>query len=240
MLRFVPAAAALVIATPLAAREPVNPPAAVQISGAARVLSDYRDRGVSASDGKPALQGEVAAEIQSGFYGGIAASTLPDSVPDGDFELGLNAGWNGAVAPGLRANAGVLYNVFPGKAVSDYVELFANTTYSFGPARAKVGVIYAPAGQVALDGRDSNLHVFGSLATAVPGTAISLDGRVGYNRGSLTFVSDFNRNVYYDWRVGASYALGPVTLGVRYWDSDLPEVNDALRKTVAFRAEFGF
>jgi uncharacterized protein (TIGR02001 family) len=50
--------------------------AAAQVSGSVSLLSDNRFRGVSLSDRKPALQGEVAYDSASGLYAGAQASTV--------------------------------------------------------------------------------------------------------------------------------------------------------------------
>ena len=46
-----------------------------QVSGSVGVVSDYRYRGHSLSDGEPAVQGSVGYDAASGAYGGLFAST---------------------------------------------------------------------------------------------------------------------------------------------------------------------
>jgi uncharacterized protein (TIGR02001 family) len=47
-----------------------------QVSGNASVVSDYRYRGVSLSDERPALQGSLAYDDPSGWYAGVFASSV--------------------------------------------------------------------------------------------------------------------------------------------------------------------
>ena len=53
-----------------------TPAAAIDISGEAGLVSDYRYRGVSLSRGHPALQAELTLEHESGLYADLWGSTL--------------------------------------------------------------------------------------------------------------------------------------------------------------------
>jgi hypothetical protein len=50
--------------------------AAAQVSGSVTLMSDNRFRGISLSDRRPALQGEIAYDHASGLYAGAVASTV--------------------------------------------------------------------------------------------------------------------------------------------------------------------
>jgi uncharacterized protein (TIGR02001 family) len=67
--------------------------AAAQLSGNFALLSDYRYRGVSLSDRRPAIQAGIAYDHSSGLYGGAQASTVhiegADSSLSGEGYLGF-------------------------------------------------------------------------------------------------------------------------------------------------------
>jgi len=52
--------------------------AAWTVGGQIGVVSDYRDRGYTLSNGEAAVQGDVSATHRSGFYVGAWASTIDD------------------------------------------------------------------------------------------------------------------------------------------------------------------
>src|SRR4051812_15593973 len=67
------------------------PAQAADLSGEATLVSDYRYRGISLSDGKPALQGSLDLEPEAGPYAGLWASSIRDEGKT-SAELALTAG----------------------------------------------------------------------------------------------------------------------------------------------------
>ncbi|MDE2620189.1 MAG: TorF family putative porin [Sphingomonadales bacterium] len=204
-------------AAPVAAQE--GPPGAVTVSGTAALVSDYRFRGVSRSAGEPAVQASVTLDHVSGAYVGVWVSSLATSAGRGASELDLTAGYSRELLPGLTGDAGLQVYTFPGAPDGQrtQVEPYAAVSTSYGPGRVRLGVSYA-IGRASLGGRD-NLYVHGRLDVAVPGTPISLSGRLGYQDGPLAAaaVAQPGRRHGWDYALGAEATVqGRVTLGLSY------------------------
>lgn len=203
-----------------------DPALAFTITGSATLASEYRFRGVSLSDGDPAVQGTINLNHESGLYAGVWASSLEGfgAVGGASAEIDLYAGYRREVASGVTVDGGLLYYLYPGAEGGefDYFEPFANMTVTTGPVTNKVGFAYSWE-QDALGGND-NLYVFNDTAFALGGTPFALLGHVGYNAGNsgLAFGSD-----YLDWSLGATATWRNLTLGVAYIDTDISETQAA-------------
>lgn len=70
------------------------------------------------------------------------------------------------------------------------------------------------------------------MSTAIPDTGMTLKAHLGYTNGGNKGLGPQGTSVsptgeYLDWMVGADYALGPVTLGVSYVDTDISNAEAA-------------
>ncbi len=101
------------------------------VSANAALVSDYRFRGVSFSNGDFAIQGGIDVSHDSGFYVGVWGSSQDEGqtftaaddgtgtiidVPTGglgNVEVDLYGGWSGDVFEGLNLDVGLLYFWFP-------------------------------------------------------------------------------------------------------------------------------
>lgn len=217
-----------VLVTSLAAASPAlaqggAPGSGVAVSASATATSDYRYRGLSRSDGDPALQGQVFVELPNGPYLGVFGSTLGGGGA-GELEIDLIAGYEREIASGLSLDVGATYFGFAGEGaprtmdglgdLGSYIEPYAALSYTLGPVQAKVGAAYAPD-QDAIGG--DNFYLYGQASTGIPTTPITLNAKIGRSDGSLAPGS----GSYLDWSIGADYVLGPLTLGAKYVDSDL-------------------
>lgn len=231
---FVFAALALAAATPAMAQDELPdagggipmPGTGLDVSAEASLLSDYRFRGVSRSDEDPALQGAVTITHGSGFYLGARGTTLngldsfrlrdPSFEDLGEVELDLYAGYRAELGGGLDLDAGLVYYVFTGgDGATDYVEPYASLSYLIGPVQATAGAKYAPD-QRAI-GSEDMLYLFGQVDVSVPFTPIGFTAQAGRQ--------DWGRyGSYWNWSVGANYAIGPAEIGLRYVDTDLPPI----------------
>ena len=227
-------AAVLGSAVPAAAQQSVG---GFTISGRVGVTSDYRYRGLSQTNGDPALQASASVEHQSGFYAGAFASTLSDDVRPGDFELSAYVGYTRQIVLATDLDLGVQLYTFPsndGAAGATYVEPYAALRHTIGPVTAEVGAAYAP-GQEALGDRDS-LHVYGNVSGGLIILPITVTARLGHTSGPARFTGAED---YFDWRVGAEYKTGPATFALEYVDTDLSNVANADATLVA-SLRFGF
>lgn len=228
-----------------AAQSPTDPPGDVTVSGGVALVSDYRFRGISRSDKRPALQGSVTVDHVSGVYGRVWASTIHDYVAnDAPAEIDLSAGYRRTFG-GTTVDAGVLYYYYPdsGGIASDFFEPYASVAYTLGPVGGKLSAAYAPR-QNALSigrGREDNLYVAADLSAGVPGTPVSLSAHLGHNRGPSYLSIGHN---YTDWSLGASYTTRGLTFGLAYVDTDAsvftPRGRNASEAGLVASVGFGF
>ena len=213
---------AAAMATPAAAAELGH---GFTVNGGATLVSDYRFRGISQTDRRFAVQGTLTLTHSSGLYATVWGSSIDDYVAaGGDQEIDLIAGWH-HTWNGTTLDVGLLYYYYPGSSSfvsgydSDFAEPYVSLAHAFGPVTAKVTANYAPS-QPALsvgNGDEDNLYLAGDLSAAVPNTGLTLSAHVGHSFGpSYLTIGDG----YTDWNVGAAYAVGPLTLGVQYVDTD--------------------
>ncbi|WP_439532014.1 TorF family putative porin [Polymorphobacter sp.] len=209
-------AAAAAIATPVAAAPLVN--------ADARIVSDYRFRGVSRSNVRPAAQASIDLDA-AGFHAGVFASTVR-SPAGADAELTLTAGYAQPLGLGTL-DLGVAVYTFPGSdKPSTIFETQAMLSGAIGPLSLTAGAAWAPrqSGLATQTRRMSNLHVWSAARADIIGTPLSLNARLGHSRGSpgLTggeaLVAPARA---WDWRVGADYSLGLFTLGAAVTGTDL-------------------
>lgn len=207
----------------------------IEISGNVAVVSDYRFRGVSFSDGDPALQGGIDIVHESGFYVGTWGSTISGGSAYGELELDVYGGWGGEVADGIAVDVGLLYYLYPTEneladtlgVDTDYFEPYASISTSLGPVGATLGVAYA-FDQSAL-GDEDNLYLYTDFEAGIPNTPVTLTAHLGYTDG--VFATDVdslgNPSSSFDWGLGASYAITDrLSVGVNYVDTEGPSVED--------------
>ncbi|HEY0117011.1 MAG TPA: TorF family putative porin [Allosphingosinicella sp.] len=222
-------------ATPAAAQRPVG--GGFSISGSGTVVTDYRFRGISQSNGDPALQATITLDHQSGLYAGAFGSTLSDDMRPGEIELDGFVGYTREIASGTDVDVGLQFYGFPNNGSitnASYFEPYASVRHTLGPVTGEIGAAYVPE-QEAFGDNDS-LHVFTDLRGGVPFTPLTIVGRIGYTSGPARF-SGFGD--YLDWRVGVQYVLGPATIGLDYVDNDLPS-GPRTEATLVGSVRFGF
>lgn len=194
---------------------------AVTVSGGATLVTDYRYRGVSQTDRRPAVQASLTVAHESGPYASVWSSSIDDYVANGsDQEIDLIAGYRRTFGA-TTIDAGVLYYYYPGSGGvnSDFVEPFASVSQAFGPVTAKASVAYAPK-QNALTvglGREDNLYVAGDLSAAIPNSPISLTAHLGHSSGPSYITIG---KAHTDWSLGASVTWKGLTAGIAYVDTD--------------------
>ncbi|OZI49757.1 TorF family putative porin [Bordetella genomosp. 4] len=100
----------------IAHAEPTDLGAGFSLSGNAAIVSDYRFRGYSQTNFRPAVQVGFDLAHSSGFYLGNWNSNVSDFVfPEGNLEMDFYGGWKGALGDsGLSLDVGALYYYYPG------------------------------------------------------------------------------------------------------------------------------
>lgn len=187
----------------------------VEVSANVALVSDYKFRGVSLSDGDIAVQGGVDVGLPGGFYVGTWASSLDETtVGYGSTELDIYGGWAGEFG-NVSTDIGVIGYLYPnaGPGDFDYVEAYGSVGLAIGPAEATLGVAYAPE-QDSLGGTD-NFYIYTDLGVGVPGTPVTVTGHLGYTDGFLTFTPDSKA---WDYSIGAEAGIPgtPLSLGVAF------------------------
>jgi len=116
-------------------------PSLAQISGSASLASDYRFRGVSLSQGRPAAQADLSYDHGSGWYGGLFGSNVQfDDDPRREAQVVGYVGYARRLSGGLGIDAGATYSTFSGGDGYNYAELHAG----FTTAQFSGRLYYAP------------------------------------------------------------------------------------------------
>ncbi len=137
--------------------------AGAQISGTASVVSDYRYRGFTLSDEKPAAQFGVTYDAPLGWYAGAFGSTVRLAPPAGpNFQAIAFGGFASRLSSGLTLEVGGDYSAFTGAAGDDYGEIFLGAATENASAR----IYYSPR----YFGQPSNA-VYGEINGSQPITA---------------------------------------------------------------------
>lgn len=186
-------------------------PARAQVSGSIGVLSDYRYRGISLSDGKPVAQLTLAWDHPDGAYAGVLASSLHhgfDGRADTLLLPYLGHAWR--LRPGLHAEAGVQYWHFHRVHAYDHAEFYA----ALSAERIGARLSYAPRyfGQAALAYAEVN-------ASQPLGERLRLLGHVGLSHArDAGYGMDRNR---VDLRLGLGWRLAGFDLQLGWASADL-------------------
>jgi uncharacterized protein (TIGR02001 family) len=216
------------------AEDPAPAPAptpAFTITGGATLISDYRFRGISQTNIKPAIQGTLGISHSSGFYIGTWGSSIDDYVAQGsDQEIDLYGGYKHTWS-GFAVDMGLLYYYYPGNAkgtATDFFEPYANVSHTYGPVGVKLGFNYAwnqHAQSCSYDARcagktrEDSLYTYGELSAAIPKTAITVTGHIGESWGRSYLTNGLKD--YTDWSLTAAYTWKALTVSVAYVDTDI-------------------
>jgi uncharacterized protein (TIGR02001 family) len=213
-------------ATPAFADE-TAPPSAFTVSGSAAIVSQYRFRGLSQSDNKPAVQASITLSHDSGFYvstwgSSTAGFQAPSPITPGGTEIDVYGGWAKQLGA-VKVDVGGYGYIYPNAPYFNYYEIYGSVAGTLGPVTAKAGINYAPGQTYFKDFglTNHNVYVFGELSGGIPGTPISLHSHLGYTDGGLRYVKN-----YVDYSVGASVTWNHLTLdasvvGTNISDSDV-------------------
>jgi uncharacterized protein (TIGR02001 family) len=195
--------AAMLALQPLAAWAGESP---LAVTGSVSALSQYRFRGLSRSDGQPAVQGDILASLAGGAYAGVLlASETPGAAVDfGHGEIDLYAGYDHALgSSGLMVDLGLRGYLYPDHGGANLVELSAALHRQIGPIDLRSGLAWAPPqahlGRTSPAGAlRSNAYAYAQARADLPGTPVSLHAHAGHSAGGLDYTG-----AYWDYRLGA-------------------------------------
>lgn len=218
MLGFAPGIALCLLSPSAHAQGLDRPTASIEAS------TDHRRRGLSWSDGDPAIDVYASVPIGGGFSASGRATTLrgSDRHAGADAAFDLTAGWrrdSGAFQ--LRADA-TAHLFAGGSGDLDYVELGGGAGTLIGPLQVELLASYAPD-QAAIGGE--NLYVGARGILGVPATPFTVIAHVGHSSGSTDDPLRAARlrpgGDYLDWGLAVERSTGPLTLGLRYTGTDV-------------------
>ncbi len=194
------------------------PPGWGDLSANIGVFSDYRYRGISQTDEKPALQGGLDWTHDSGVYLGVWGSNV--DFTDADVEVDLYGGY--AFDYGAyNIDVGLTGYFYPGAADSrdyDYYEGKLAVSRSVGVIDTTASINYTPENFG--NSGDATYVSFGAEAPIMD-TGFTVQGAAGYQ-----WIDDevtFGTPDYADWSVGVSYDLYGFDLGLKYTDTNISE-----------------
>jgi uncharacterized protein (TIGR02001 family) len=197
----------------------------VNVEAELGAVSDYRFRGVSLSNRRPAVQAGLTLEHKSGAFAGVWGSTIAQTDGGAQAEIDVLAGYSAEIAGGLTFQAVGTFYAYPSDAGLNYVEGGATLSYEIGDLTPEAGLSYIPA-QSATENesgsRRDNVYAFAGAEYAIAGTPVTVKARAGWENGAFD-LSD--RGGKWDWELGASAELGKVTVGLAYVDSDARYTN---------------
>ena len=208
------------------------PAAASPFSGEAALVSDFRYRGVSLSDGNPALQAALNFEHPSGFHANLWTSTLRRIGSIGHSEIDVTAGYEREIAKGLFFDLSATRYFYPSSGSENYSEGTATLTLEQGAASASLGLSYAPPQRALCDGlgrRRGNGYIFGQGGIALPRIPVTITASAGYERGAFDEVRNGGK---WDWSLDGEFERGPAKLALTYVGSTADSGSDALVGTL--------
>ena len=229
-------------AEPAAAAAPA-PTADWTITGNAGLFSDYRFRGISQTDKKPAFQGGFDVAHSSGFYLGNWNSNIDSSFFEGaNIEMDFYGGFKGAVGD-VGYDIGAIYYYYPGSGRDGGTKIKNTEVYvgtSYGPVSAK---LYYPISdffsteELNPGGGDAAGSYYLDVSGAYDlGNGFGLTAHVGYQKAkgaAKCFSFDCESSVI-DWKLGATYGLSNgFVLGLAYIDTDNDEILGATGKKIS-------
>ena len=203
--------------------------AQAEYSATTTLVTDYVFRGISNTDGDPAIQGSLDYSHDNGFYAGAWASNVKfrenagvdaaDTVDEASIEIDYYAGFASEFANGVAWDTGALLYTYPGAESDleyDYWEAFGSLSYAYEAVslapEVGVEVYYSPEyfGEIG-----KTWYASGTLALALPN-----EFGLGLTVGKQWFKDDSDLD-YSDWKVAIGRSLAGFDVELAYTDTDL-------------------
>ena len=191
------------------------------ITGNAGLFSDYRFRGISQTNEKPAFQGGIDISHASGFYVGNWNSNVDSALYNGaSLEMDFYGGYKMTAGP-VALDFGALYYYYPNSGANgtfkiDNTELYVSAGY--GPVSVKYS--HAISDFFGVNDSKNSWYLEGNGSFEVsPG--FSIIGHLGYQKlkGNARVIeigsTSLNDSIT-DWKIGVTYDLSGFLLGAAY------------------------
>jgi uncharacterized protein (TIGR02001 family) len=226
-----------VLGTTSAAMAQSAPKSDWALSGNVSVVTDYRYRGISQSNLKPAIQGGFDLAHSSGFYVGnwnSSISWLSDASAfyttesgasgagnvSSNIEMDFYAGYKGEITKGVGYDIGALYYYYPGSYPSDFNKADTGEIYgalSFGPVTGKVS--YALTDLFGAPSSKGSYYLDLSAGFDI-GSGFMLNAHVGYQHVDSASFRATKDATYTDWKLGISKDFAGLSFALDYIDTN--------------------
>jgi uncharacterized protein (TIGR02001 family) len=225
--------AVAIAALPALASAQAKPEPDYTLTANVTLASQYLFRGISQTDGKPAIQGGFDFAHKSGVYLGnwnSNISWLSDANPGltAPIEMDFYGGWKTTLGDFGLDFGGIYYyyplrNDPPGFVSPDTFEAYAGT--SWGPLSVKFS--YAFTDFFGLKDSDGSYYIDGTVNYPIADTGFSVLAHLGYQGVSTssttpTCLNGSKSYSYTDWRLGGAYTIDGWTIGA-YWSDTSAE-----------------
>jgi len=189
------------------------------------VVNDYRYRGISQTNFKPAIQGGFDYAHESGFYIGNWNSTISwisDAATSGGYnvsapiEMDFYAGFKKElIGEGFASDLGVLQYYYPtsglpsGATNPNTTEIYAAQNYTFGPLTGFVKFSYAVTNIFGFSNSSGSYYpdLTANYDTGVWG--LSVNAHVGYQKiAGQNVIAGVPTASYTDWKLGLTKDFG--------------------------------
>jgi uncharacterized protein (TIGR02001 family) len=214
------------------------------ITGSAAVTSQYRFRGISQSDNKPAVQAAFTVSHASGLYVSFwgSSASANNAVNIGGTEIDAYAGYAHTFKNGFTVDGGLYGYIYPGsgRAVGiseNYWEVYGDVSKVFGPVTAKVGVNWAPKQSYFNNWATAtrySVYKYGELNLSLPNTAFTVHSHVGHTAGGLGYLG----KQYLDFNVGTAYKWKALTFDLSIVGTDVKKSDTAAFDAAANTHDF--
>jgi uncharacterized protein (TIGR02001 family) len=209
-------------------------PEASPVTANVTVVSDYRFRGLSQSNFKPAIQGGFDYAHESGFYIGnwnSSISWISDANPGATAPIEMNfyGGFKkDFLAPGFVTDFGVLQYAYPTTGLAavnpNTTELYAAQNFTAGPVTGFVKFSYAVTNTFGNANSTGSYYPDLTLNYDTGIWGVGLNAHVGYQYfagNTTTGESNSSLYSYTDWKLGLTKDFGGgLSAAVAYVDTN--------------------
>lgn len=200
--------------------------AQAEITGNAGLVSDYRFRGISQTQGGAALQGGVDYAHKSGFYiGNWNSSVSSDIYTNGaGLESDIYGGYK-AKFGGVTLDVGALSYKYSGAKAFNTDEVYAGA--GIGPVSAKVSHTYSSKYFNTANAKGTKYYEVNFAQAISKVTVVAHAGR--------TDVANQTNGDYNDYNAGVVVAVGGFDLGAKYYVNN--EMNSTFKTSNTVNGE---
>ena len=235
-------AASAVSVSSLAGAETVQSPIGeLDVSMNATLASDYIFRGISQTQGDPAIQGGLDVSHESGLYVGMWASNV-DFGGEASSEFDFYVGYAGNISEELSYNLGWIKYEYPGDGDEDlnFSEYYASLSahgFTVGTAYSNDFPGFGKNGR-----SDSTLYTYVGYEYSLPydiGLALQY-GNYDFKDPAFTDKNGKTSDSYNNWSIGLSKNWAGLDFGLTYTDTNLSssECKDFIGKSNYCDANF--